>query len=77
MPLPQLAPVAMMLILAFFVFSQTVSADGSLSGVYERSVQLAEQTYKQSENVWGGNTADDGQVKKGPGRRNYFGGSRG
>jgi len=54
-PIPQLAPVAMMLILAFFVFSQTVSADGSLIGVYARSVELAEQTYKQSADAWNGN----------------------
>jgi len=53
-PIPQFAPVAMMLILAFFVFSQTVSADGSLTGVYERSVELAEQTYKQSADAWNG-----------------------
>jgi anti-sigma factor RsiW len=45
---PQLAPVAMMLILAFFVFSQAVSADGSLSGVYQKSVELATATYEQS-----------------------------
>jgi anti-sigma factor RsiW len=54
LPIPQLAPVAMMLMLAFLVFSQTVSADGSLSGIYTRSVELAEQTYKQSSDVWGG-----------------------
>ena len=46
--LPQLAPVAMMLILAFFVFSQAVSADGSLSGVYQTGVELAAATYEQS-----------------------------
>ena len=45
---PQLAPVAMMLVIAFFVFSQTVSADGSISGMYQKSFELAEQTYKQS-----------------------------
>jgi len=44
---PQLAPVAMMTIVAFLVFSQTVSADGSLADVYTKSYQLAEQTYKQ------------------------------
>lgn len=44
---PQLAPVAMMLMFAFFVFSQTVSADGSLTGVYQQSYELAEQTYRQ------------------------------
>lgn len=46
--IPQLAPVAMMLIFAFLVFSQTVSADGSLRGIYERSYELAGQTYQQS-----------------------------
>ena len=53
-PLPQLAPVAMMLLFAFLVFSQTVSADGSLQGVYQKSFELAEQTYQQSANVWNG-----------------------
>ena len=46
--IPQLAPVAMMLIFAFLVFSQTVSADGSLRGIYEKSYELAGQTYQQS-----------------------------
>ena len=46
--IPQLAPVAMMILVAFLVFSQTVSADGSLSGVYQQGVQLAESTYQQS-----------------------------
>ena len=54
LPIPQLAPLAMMFILAFLVFSQTVSADGSLAGLYTSSVELAEQTYKQSSDVWGG-----------------------
>lgn len=58
LPLPQLAPVAMMIIFAFLVLSQTVSADGSLTGVYRRSFQLAEQTYKQSAGVWGETSAD-------------------
>ena len=60
-PIPQLAPLAMMFVLAFLVFSQTVSADGSLSGVYAKSVELAEQTYKQSADVWGGNPVDNSQ----------------
>jgi hypothetical protein len=50
-PIPQLAPVAMMLIFAFLIFSQTVSADGSLADVYQKSYQLAEQTYQQSAEV--------------------------
>jgi hypothetical protein len=52
--IPQLAPVAMMLMFAFLVFSQTVSADGSLSDVYAKSFQLAEQTYEQSAAAWNG-----------------------
>ena len=46
--IPQLAPVAMMLLFAFLVFTQAVSADGTLSGVYQKSYELAGQTYQQS-----------------------------
>ena len=52
--IPQLAPVAMMLILAAFIFTQTVSADGSISGMYKTSFALAEQTYKQGANIFDG-----------------------
>jgi len=48
---PQLAPVAGMLLVAFLAFSQTVSADGSISGVYAQGVQLAEETYRQGTEV--------------------------
>ena len=48
---PQLAPVAGMLLVAFLAFSQTVSADGSISNVYAQGVQLAEQTYRQGAEV--------------------------
>jgi hypothetical protein len=58
--IPQLAPVAMMLIFAFFVFSQTVSADGTLTGVYSKSVELAEQTYEQSANALNGKPVSQG-----------------
>ncbi len=51
---PQLAPVAMMMMFAFLVFSQTVSADGSLAGVYSQSYRLAEQTYQQGAEAWKG-----------------------
>lgn len=51
---PQLAPVAFMLLFAFLVFSQTVSADGSLSDVYSEGVKLAEQTYKQGADAFRG-----------------------
>jgi anti-sigma factor RsiW len=49
--LPQLAPVAMMLIFAIMILTQTVSADGSLSGMYQRSFELAGQTYKQGADI--------------------------
>ncbi len=63
--LPQLAPVVMMLLVAFMVFSQTVSADGSLTNVYQQGFELAEQTYKQSANAWnGGNVIDQDQRLK-------------
>jgi hypothetical protein len=58
---PQLAPVAMMMMFAFLVFSQTVSADGSLSDVYAKSFQLAEQTYEQGAVVWNGKSVDSSQ----------------
>ena len=52
--IPQLAPVAMMFLFAFLVFSQTVSADGTLAGVYTKGFELAEQTYQQSADAWNG-----------------------
>lgn len=51
---PQLAPVAMMLLFAFLFVSQTVSADGSLTDVYAKSYQLAESTYQQGASAWSG-----------------------
>ena len=50
-PIPQLAPVAMIMLFAFLIFSQTVSADGSISGMYQKSFELAEQTYQQGATV--------------------------
>lgn len=55
-PVPQLAPVAMLILVAFLVFSQGVSANGSLTDVYQTGIQLAEQTYKQSADAWTGNS---------------------
>lgn len=49
--IPQLAPVAMMLIFAVLVLSQTVSADGSISGMYKQTFELAEQTYQQGAGI--------------------------
>lgn len=41
---PQLATVATMLLAAVLVLSSTVSADGSISGVYDAGIKLAERT---------------------------------
>jgi anti-sigma factor RsiW len=41
---PQLATVATMLLVAVMVLTNTVSADGSIGGVYAASIRLAEQT---------------------------------
>jgi anti-sigma factor RsiW len=41
---PQLASVATMLLVSVFVLTNTVSTDGSVSGVYQASLQLAERT---------------------------------
>ena len=49
--LPQLAPVAMMLVFAVLILSQTATADGSISGMYQKGFALAEQTYKQGAGV--------------------------
>lgn len=57
-PVPQMASVAMMIFFAFMFFSQTVSADGSITNVYAKSVELAEETYKQSAAAWNGKEAD-------------------
>jgi anti-sigma factor RsiW len=59
--IPQLAPVAMMLLFAFLVFSQTVSADGSFTNVYTKSFELAEQTYKQGADAFTGAQSADQQ----------------
>lgn len=55
--IPQLAPVAMMLIFAVFMLTQTISADGSIKGMYQKSFELAEQTYKQGADILGKETA--------------------
>ena len=46
---PQLATVATMLLAAVLVLSSTVSADGSIGGVYNAGLQLAEQTSGQTQ----------------------------
>jgi len=47
--LPQLAPVAMMMIFAMFVLSQAV--EGNLGSFYRKSFELAGKTYKQGASV--------------------------
>ena len=47
---PQLATVATMLLVAVFVLTNTVSADGSISGVYSASLRLAGQSYAAGSN---------------------------
>lgn len=44
---PQLATVATMLLVAILVLTNTVSADGSIGGMYLATVKLAEQSYSQ------------------------------
>ena len=50
-PIPQLAPVAMILLFAVLIFSQSVSADSSIGGIYEKSIEMAGQTYKQGADI--------------------------
>jgi len=45
---PQLASVATMLLVSVLVLTNTVSADGSIGGVYNAGVQLAERTSGQA-----------------------------
>lgn len=46
---PQLAPVAMMLLIVALVFSQTAMTDGA--NVYQKSFELAGQTYQQGAEI--------------------------
>ncbi len=63
-PVPQLASVAMMALFAFLIFTQTVSADGSITGFYQKSVELAEQTYQQSADAWNGKAAEPAATRE-------------
>ncbi len=65
-PIPQLAPVAMIMIFAALIFSQTVSADGSISAMYQKSFELAGQTYQQGANVVLGNEAIEVKPRQEP-----------
>ena len=48
---PQLVTVAMMLLVAILVLTNTVSADGTIGGVYDAGLQLAERTSAQSKSL--------------------------
>jgi hypothetical protein len=48
---PQLATVATMLLVAILVLANTVSADGSISGVYDAGLQFAERTGRQFQSL--------------------------
>ena len=56
---PQFASAATMLLLAFFIFTNGVSADGSLSGMYQTGIKMAEQTYEQGASVVGANLSNN------------------
>ena len=58
--IPQLAPIALILAFAAMFFSQTVSADGSIAGMYQKSFELAGQTYREGTNIMLG----DGQTNR-------------
>ncbi len=65
-PLPQLAPVAMMLLFAVLVFSQTFSVGNSFTGVYQKSFELAGQTYEQSAGIVVGEPASNQKSNREP-----------
>jgi len=50
---PQLATVATMLLVAVLVLTNTVSADGSIGGIYRASVRMAAKTYEANTAVKG------------------------
>ncbi len=60
--LPQLAPVAMLLLIAFMFFSQTTG--NSFGGAYQKSFELAGQTYQQGADIMiGGKEVEINQPK--------------
>lgn len=65
-PIPQLAPVAMVMMFAALIFSQGVSADGSISQMYQKSFELAGQTYQQGANVVLGTESNEPKPKQEP-----------
>jgi anti-sigma factor RsiW len=60
---PQLATVATMLLLAVLVLTNTVSTDGSITGMYQASLHLAERTYEHSTGLNKGVGVNEGWKK--------------
>jgi hypothetical protein len=54
---PQFASAATMLLLAFFIFSNSYSSDGNLSSMYRTGIELAGQTYEEGAFIVGSNIA--------------------
>ena len=73
LPIPQLAPVAMILLVAFMIFGESVSAGSAFPNVYQQGLELAEQTYKQSADAWTGNTGN--QLNQAPGQQSPVNGT--
>jgi anti-sigma factor RsiW len=61
---PQLATVATMLLVAVMVLTSTVSADGSISGMYRASLELAERTYAHGATTAVKGAALSGELKQ-------------
>jgi hypothetical protein len=61
---PQFATVATMLLVSVMILTNTVSADGSIGGMYRASLKLAEQTYTGSSATAGKSVNITEDVKK-------------
>jgi hypothetical protein len=62
----QLAEVVIMLLMAFFFFSDSISTKGSFAGMYAQSFELAVQTYNESAGIARGETTEEEQRKTEP-----------
>lgn len=71
-PIPQLAPIAMILIFAVLIFGQSVSADNTIGGIYEKSFQMAGQTYQQGADIMLGEKAIEPKSNQEPIRGIYI-----
>lgn len=70
---PRFVPVAMTLLFALFVFGKTMSADGSIGSVYQKSFELASQTYQKGANiVLGKSKSEHVEETSRPNRRDVY-----